>query len=193
MKAGRQSKIESDSDSRPNLYLVGFMGTGKSAVGRRVAYRLKLAFMDSDREIEHQAGKPIPKIFADEGEVAFRAMERRFVEGGHPATGHVVSCGGGLVVQDGLLEMLKERGVVVCLFASIETIIERTCKNENRPLLSVDDREARIRELLEERTPIYRSAGTGITTENRTITDVVAHVIRVYETESKAFARQTLA
>ena len=92
-----------------NLYLVGFMGTGKSTVGRAVAHKLGFRMVDSDHEIERQQRKTIPEIFAQDGEAAFRAMERVFIESGHPAEGTVVSCGGGLVVQPGMLARLKRR------------------------------------------------------------------------------------
>src|SRR6185312_3665550 len=108
-----------------NLYLVGFMGTGKSTVGRAAAQRLGFDFVDSDHEIERKAGKTIAEIFAQDGEPAFRAAEREFVEGGHAPRRLVVACGGGLVVQPGLAELLAERGVIVCLHASAETILAR--------------------------------------------------------------------
>ena len=105
-----------------NLYLVGFMGTGKSTVGRQVARQLEFQFLDSDHEIERGEGKPVAKIFAEEGEARFRALERAFIEEGHPANRCVIACGGGLVVPDGMLDLLRRRGVVVCLHAPIETI-----------------------------------------------------------------------
>ncbi|MDP0495749.1 MAG: shikimate kinase [Verrucomicrobiota bacterium JB024] len=165
---------------RPNLYLVGFMGTGKTTVGRALARRLRLQFVDSDQVIEEQAGKPIPQIFAEEGEAHFRALERAFIESGHPAHGCVVACGGGLVTQPGMAEALKARGVVVCLFASPQTILKRTSANANRPLLNVPDPEARIRELLAQREPAYLRAGTCIYTDQRPLADVVAHLERFY-------------
>jgi len=165
---------------RPNLYLVGFMGVGKSAIGRRVARELRFKFIDSDEEIEKCAGRKIPEIFASEGEAAFRKMERAFIESGHPDEACVVSTGGGLVVQEGMAERLKEKGIVVCLFASVETVIERTSRNSNRPLLNVENPEARIRQLMAEREPIYMNAGACITTEDRSIIEVVRHVIRSY-------------
>ena len=115
-----------------NLYLVGFMGTGKSTVGRAVAHKLGFTLVDSDHEIERQQGKTIPEIFANEGEPAFRGMEREFIERGHSAARTVVSCGGGLVVQPGTLALLKGKGVVICLHASIETILERTSRHHRR-------------------------------------------------------------
>ena len=95
-----------------NLYLVGFMGTGKSTVGRAVAHKLGFHMVDSDHEIEREQGKTIPEIFAQDGEAAFRAMERVFIESGHPAERTVVSCGGGLVVQPGMLALLKSKGLI---------------------------------------------------------------------------------
>jgi shikimate kinase len=173
--------------SKPNLYLVGFMGVGKSALGRRLARELGYRFIDSDHEIELKAGKKIPQIFASEGEPAFRKMEREFIEAGHPEEGCVVSCGGGLVVQEGMSDLLKSKGVVICLFASAETILERTSRNNNRPLLNVENPEARVRELLAEREPIYMNSGTCITTEGRTISDVVHHAMRSYRAAARSF------
>src|SRR3954462_6924861 len=89
-----------------NLYLVGFMGTGKTTVGRAVAHKLGFGLLDSDHEIERQQGKAIPEIFAQDGEPAFRALERTFIETGHPPERTVIACGGGLVVQPGMLALL---------------------------------------------------------------------------------------
>ena len=183
-----QNKILSASkQSKPNLYLVGFMGVGKSAFGRRAARELGLRFIDSDHQIEKQQGKKIPEIFANEGEPYFRNLERQFIEYGHPETGCVVSCGGGLVVEPGMKELLKQKGVVICLFASAESIIERTNRNKNRPLLNVDDPAAKVRELLKEREPIYMDSGACITTEDRTIAEVVRHMIRTYRARERSF------
>ncbi|KXU37763.1 shikimate kinase [Cephaloticoccus primus] len=172
-----------------NLYLVGFMGTGKSTVGRAVARRLGFAVLDSDHEIERQQGRPIAEIFEREGEAAFRAMERAFIERGHPPTRTVVSCGGGLVVQPGMRETLLGLGVVVCLHASVETVLERTRRHHNRPLLEVEDRLARLRALYAAREPIYRRAGSLVLTDGRPLADVVAHVHRVWRREAAEFAR----
>ena len=172
-----------------NLYLVGFMGTGKTTIGRAVAQKLGFGLLDSDHEIERLQGKTIPDIFAQEGEAAFRAMERAFVEHGHPAQRSVVSCGGGLVVQPGMLERLKARGVVVCLHASIETILARTARQRNRPLLAVEDPEARVRALYAQREPIYRRSGTLILTDSRPLHDITSHVIRAWRRDAVDFAR----
>lgn len=161
------------------------MGVGKSVIGRRVARELGYKFIDSDDCIEQQVGRKIPAIFAAEGEARFRAYEREFIDCGHPAEGCVVSCGGGLVVPEGMSALLKSKGIVVCLFASVQSILERTSRNKNRPLLNVEDPEARIRQLLAEREPIYMNAGTCISTEGRTIPEVVQHLLRTYRACAK--------
>lgn len=173
-----------------NLYLVGFMGTGKTTVGRAVAHRLGFTAVDSDHEIEQQTGKTIPELFATEGEAVFRAHERAFVERGHAATRTLVACGGGLIVQPGMIGELKSRGVIICLHASLATILERTSRNRHRPLLNVDNPEERIRTLYAEREPIYKLAGTVILTDSRPLNDIVAHVIRAWRRESADFARR---
>jgi shikimate kinase len=172
-----------------NLYLVGFMGTGKTTVGRAVAQKLGFALLDSDQEIERLQGKAIAEIFAQEGEPAFRAMEREFVDRGHPASRTVVSCGGGLVVQPGMLGRLQEKGVVVCLHASIESILARTARHRHRPLLEVEDPEARVRALYAQREPIYKRSGTVILTDARPLPDIVAHVMRAWRRDAADFAR----
>jgi shikimate kinase len=172
-----------------NLYLVGFMGTGKTSVSRIVAARLGHRWLDSDHEIERIQGKPIAEIFAGEGEAAFRAMEREFVEHGHPAERTVVACGGGLVVQPGMLAELQKRGVVICLHATVETILRRTAHSRARPLLNVEDPEKRVRELYAVREPIYRNSGSVILTDNRPQLEIVQHVLRVYRRDSMDFVR----
>ncbi|HET7536995.1 MAG TPA: shikimate kinase [Candidatus Didemnitutus sp.] len=171
-----------------NLYLVGFAGTGKSTVGRQVAQQLNFRLFDSDHEIERLRGRPVSQIFAEEGEPAFRALERQFIESGHPAQGCVVSCGGGLVIPGGMLALLQSRGVVICLHASIETIIARTAHASHRPLFQGEDHEKRVRELYAKREAIYRRTGTMILTDHRPLRDIVSHVLRVYQREAREWA-----
>lgn len=164
-----------------NIFLVGFMGTGKSAVGRGVARRLKFRFFDVDREIELAAGRSISEIFSEEGEAAFRELERNFIELGLPeAGGCVVSCGGGLITQPGMPELLKSKGMVISLFASVETICERTGRNDRRPLLQCDDPEAKVRELLNQRFPDYCKSYASVSTDKRPVREVVDHICRIY-------------
>lgn len=165
------------------------MGTGKTTVGRAVAHKLGFLALDSDHEIERIQGKPIPDIFAQQGEPAFRAMEREFIERGHPAERTLVACGGGLVVQPGMLDLLKTKGVVVCLHASLDTILARTARHKNRPLLAVEDPMDRIRTLYAAREPIYKQSGTVILTDSRPLNDVISHVVRAWRRDSYDFAR----
>jgi shikimate kinase len=167
------------------------MGTGKTTVGRVVAHRLGFKCVDSDHEIERLAGMQVADIFTGDGEPAFRALERSFIEGGHAGDRLVVACGGGLVVQPGMLALLLSKGVVICLHASIETILSRTRRHGGaRPLLDVEDPDARARALFAERESIYRSAGTVILTDSRPLSEVAAHVVRVWRRESADFARR---
>jgi shikimate kinase len=173
------------AQTAPNLYLVGFTGTGKSTVGRAVAQQLGLRFLDSDHEIERLHGKSIVQIFAEEGEPAFRALERKFIEEQLPAGGLVVACGGGLVIPDGMLELLRARGVVICLHAGLETVIERTARSVHRPLVSGEDRETKVRALYAPREAVYRRAGTMVLTDQRPIREVTANVVRIYQREAR--------
>ena len=172
-----------------NLYLVGFMGPGKSTVGRAVAQKLGFTLLDSDFEIERLQGRTITDIFATDGEAAFRVLERQFVEQGHPRERTVVACGGGLVVQPGMLDALKAKGVVVCLHASIETILDRTARHRTRPLLAVENPEERVRVLYAQREPIYKRCGTVILTDARPLHDIAAHVVRAWRRDAVDFVR----
>jgi shikimate kinase len=172
-----------------NLYIVGFMGTGKSTIGRAIAQRLHLEFLDSDHEIERITGRKITEIFATSGEADFRRMEREFIERGHPARGCVVACGGGLIIPEGMLAAVNARGVVICLHASITTIIDRVSRNKNRPLLDVDDALTEATRLYLGREPVYRRAGTMLLTDGRSIAETVQHVQRIYRREAREWER----
>ena len=167
-----------------NLYLVGFMGTGKTTAGRRVASRLNMRFLDVDCEIERKEGVSINQIFEKKGENAFRRMERNFIESEHPRSGCVVSCGGGLVVPEGMPELLRSRGVVVCLWATPDTILARTKENSSRPLLEAPDPLRRIQKLLDQREPRYLKAGNLVSTTDRSLDEVVEAVLRLYKSSA---------
>jgi shikimate kinase len=181
MTAASSASRNRSPASGPNLYLIGFMGTGKTALGRRAADALSARFIDVDRAIEDRVGMPIPRFFEERGEAAFRDEERRFIESGHPGQGCVVSCGGGVAVQAGMMDRLLAAGVVVALSARPETILRRVSGNQNRPLLNVPDPEARIRELLVERQPYYQRAHACIMTDFRPMRETLAHLLRAYE------------
>lgn len=169
------------TQSEKNLYLVGFMGVGKSHFGRLVAKELDFQFVDSDHEICKKENSSIPEIFEKYGEAYFRKLEYSFIESGHPNSGCVVACGGGMVVQDGMMDVLKSKGVVVALFASKEEIFERIQKNKNRPLLNVENPQETIENLLEERSSIYLESDVSIATQGRNFQEVSNSIIRSYK------------
>jgi shikimate kinase len=141
--------------SPPNIILTGFMGTGKTAVGREVAVRTGRPFVDLDDLIEQRAGKSIPEIFAQDGEPAFRALEAAVCGEMAAPTGLVIATGGGAVVNPANREALAAGGTVICLEADLETILQRVGRGDDRPMLAGPDRVARIRELLAARAEAY--------------------------------------
>jgi len=173
-------------DLAPNLLLAGFMGTGKSALGRQLAKRWRRPFIDTDELVEKLAGTSIADIFAEQGEAHFRALERQVVEGLLPPAGAVIACGGGLVVPPGMGELVRSKGVVVTLFASVDTILRRTSGNTRRPLLTGEDPEGRIRELMKKREQAYPQAGIAVYTDGRSLQQLCVIVERVYEREVRA-------
>jgi shikimate kinase len=151
-----------------NLALIGFMGTGKSSVGRLAASQLQFDFVDTDELIEETAGAPIAEIFARQGEPAFRRMERSLVAGFVNSRRKVIATGGGLAANAENLALLKQNALVICLWASLETIYERVAHQTHRPLLKDPDPRGKIRGLLAEREPFYRQADVLISTDQRT-------------------------
>lgn len=164
-----------------NLYLVGFMGTGKSAIGRCIARQLSARFIDTDSAIEAQVGRSVAGIFEQCGERHFRDLERQFITSGHPCSGCVVACGGGLITQPGMLDLLRARGLVVCLCASVATILRRTAESKKRPLLDVADRRLQIESLLEKRRLFYQQVQIAVHTDYRSIAEVAAQTLRIYQ------------
>jgi len=140
-----------------NLYLVGLMGAGKTTVGRVLARRLKLRFLDSDQEIERRCGVKIPVIFEIEGEPGFRAREATAIAELAQLSGVVLATGGGVVGAAENRRLLTASGTVVYLHAQPENLYERVRHDRNRPLLANADPLARLRELYAERDPLYRS------------------------------------
>ncbi len=171
--------------TRQNLVLVGFMATGKSTVGRRLAKRLELRFLDLDTRIEARAGKPIARIFAEDGEPAFRALERQAaIEAGVP-NGLVIATGGGIVLNPDNLRDLARGGLVVCLSATLETIMRRTAGDTTRPLLQHPDRRARVEQLLQQRAALYAAIPHQLATDDLTPEAIVERIAALYAAESR--------
>ena len=156
------------------------MGTGKSSVGRSVAESLHFDYLDTDLVVEFRAHKSITEIFRDDGESAFREWERVVVEELTHRKKTVISTGGGLPTNQGNLESLKTHSLVVCLWASPETIYERVRSHNHRPLLAQPNPQEKIRELLSIREPYYRQADVLVNTERRSVREVAVQVIHQF-------------
>jgi shikimate kinase len=160
-----------------NLALIGFMGTGKTSVGRLVAEPLHFEFLDTDDLIQSRTGRAIADIFAKDGEPVFRALERQIVGELAARTKTVISTGGGLPANPENLDALKAHALVICLWASPEKIWERVRNQSHRPLLHDPDPQRKIRELLELRAPFYRQADVLINTDQRSAREVAQQIV----------------
>ena len=160
---------------RRNVVLIGFMGTGKTAVGRRVAARLGCPFVDTDTLIEERAGRPIPRIFAEDGEAAFRQLEAEVVDAAAGRDGVVIATGGGVVLRPENMARLRQTGVIVALRADPKAILARV-GGSVRPLLAGDP-EGSIRRLLAERDVLYGEADLAVDTTALSPEDAAARVI----------------
>jgi shikimate kinase len=165
-----------------NLALVGFMGTGKTTIGRMVAETLRFAFVDTDEMIEARTGKTIAEIFASDGEPKFRELESNTVDELASRKKSVISTGGGLPVFGNNLERLKPHSLTVCLWSSPEKIFERIRGQSHRPLLNEPNPLAKIRELLAVREPFYRRADVLVNTELRSAREVAQQIIHHFNT-----------
>ena len=164
---------------RINIALIGFMGTGKTAVGKLLSKRLHLKFIEMDSLIERKAGKPIPQIFQQDGEIAFRELEIDVAKEIAGEQNVVIACGGGIVLNRINIDRLRVGSVMVHLTASPTVILKRTMGDNNvRPLLNVSDPVLRIKELLKFRRPLYeRAADITINTSRLSINAVVEQII----------------
>src|ERR1041385_4012429 len=174
-----------------NLALIGFMGTGKSSVGRLVASNLHFTFLDTDDVIEARAGAAIAEIFKHQGEPAFRMMESRIVEELKRRDKTVISTGGGLSVNEENMASLKTHALTVCLGASPEKILHRVKDQAHRPLLNEADPLAKIRLLLAEREKFYRQADVLINTEFRSLREVAQQVINQFRMATRPAVPRT--
>lgn len=158
------------------IFLTGFMGTGKSTVGRTLAARLGRPFVDLDAEIERRAGRSIRQIFADVGEPEFRRLESRTLEELAPSD-IVLATGGGAVLAAENRATMRRNGPVVCLQAGVAEILRRTGRDDSRPLLAGEDREARVRRLLAERATAYADADWMIETDRTPVATIVERIV----------------
>ncbi|MHB8781391.1 MAG: shikimate kinase [Candidatus Geothermincolia bacterium] len=161
-----------------NLILVGFMGSGKSEAGRRLAERLGMLFADTDEMVEAKAGIPIAQIFQQQGEGAFREFERDAVRIALAGDAAVVATGGGAVIDEENVGLMRDSGIVFYLEVGPRQVERRTGGDSSRPLLDVRERRAAIERLLEERRPLYeRAAHERVNTDELAIEQVVEEIL----------------
>ena len=139
-----------------NIFLIGLMGAGKTTIGRQLASELSLEFFDSDHEIEKRTGVTITHIFDIEGETGFRNRETAMLDELTEKKGIVLATGGGAILKAENRQFLMSRGTTIYLYANIDTLLERTSKDRNRPLLQTENPQSKLEELLEIRDPLYR-------------------------------------
>ena len=162
---------------KPNIFLIGPMGSGKSAVGRHLARLCRFAFVDSDAEIEAKTGVDIAFIFEKEGETGFRLREKEAIERLTLQEGIVLATGGGAVIDAANRRMLAERGAVVYLQTSIEQQLERTRHGRHRPLLNDTDPEEKLKELMLRRAVLYAQiADLTVSTDGRRVQTVAEEI-----------------
>ena len=167
-----------------NIVLIGFMGTGKTTIAARLANRLNMRYVSTDDLVEKKEKRTINEIFTKSGEGYFRDVETKVVGEVSAMENCVVDAGGGIVIHDENIALLKTTGVVICLSADPETIMERTKKYKHRPLLNVEDPKRKIRDLLAKRAPLYAKADHTIDTGNLTIAQVLEKVVGIMETDN---------
>jgi shikimate kinase len=163
--------------NRP-IVLVGLMGAGKTSVGRRLAEKLGLAFVDADHEIEAAAGKSIPEIFADHGEEYFRDGERKVIARLLGAGAQVLATGGGAFLNAETRARIMDKAVSVWLKAPLPLLMKRVMKRQDRPLLRAADPEAVMRDLIERRYPVYAEADVTVDSRDVQHGQMVNDVIR---------------
>jgi shikimate kinase len=162
---------------KQSIFLIGPMGAGKSTVGRFLAERLGYEFIDSDHEIEARTGVTIPMIFDIEGEQGFRQREQTVIDELSQKPNIVLATGGGAVLREANRRALRSRGFVVYLRSSLESLVQRTKNDRNRPLLQQDDPEKVLKDLLEQRDPLYLEvADMVIETQQASIFKVVKEI-----------------
>ena len=167
-----------------NIALIGFMGTGKTSVGRLVAEQLRYEYLDTDEVIQSNTGRSITDIFTKDGEAAFRSLEEKMVGELASRKHTVISTGGGLPVNPKNLTSLKTHALVVCLWSSPEKIWERVRHQGHRPLLHDKNPQAKIRELLAAREPFYKQADVLLNTELRSVREVAQQVVHQFRLEA---------
>lgn len=168
-----------------NIVFIGFMGTGKTTIATEVARRLKFNYVSTDDLIEKREKRTINEIFRESGEDHFRNVESEVVRELADKEGLVIDTGGGVVMREENMANLKFNGIVICLTADEDAVIERTKKYKHRPLLNVEDPKRKIRDLMSRREPLYAKADHIIDTGKVTIRQAVDKVMDIFENSGK--------
>ena len=168
-----------------NIVLVGFMGTGKTAVAKELSRKFGMKYISTDDIIEEIEKIKISNIFSEKGEDYFRKVEKRVIRDVSLMENVVVDAGGGVSIDPENIENLKKKGTIICLWAAPEVILERTKKYAHRPLLNVDNPLVKIGELLEKRKPFYERADHHIVTSKMSLEGVVSEIERIVKDAKK--------
>lgn len=164
--------------TQANIILIGPMGSGKSSVGKQLAEKLHRSFFDSDIEIEKSTGVKIPLIFELEGENGFRKRETQTLKKLVRKKQIILATGGGAIIREYNRQLLQNNGIIVYLLTSIDTILERTKWDQNRPLLQTENPRLKLESLMKSRAPLYENlAQLTVATDNRTLQEVVESII----------------
>ncbi|MHA1299258.1 MAG: shikimate kinase [Candidatus Helarchaeota archaeon] len=168
---------------KSSIALIGFMGTGKTTIGEKLAKILNKEFIELDKFIEKIARKTIPQIFKDDGEIRFREYEIQACKEISNKENLVIACGGGVVLNKINIDYLKQKSIIICLIASPEVIYQRTMKDgkEKRPLLSNPDPMKTIKELLEFRAPFYKAAAQYMINTEKNINSIINEILKILE------------
>jgi len=166
-----------------SVILTGFMGTGKTTIGRQLAQRLGKGFVDTDQRIEQLDGRSVADIFAAAGEGYFRELERRVVAEAVKLDA-VIATGGGAIMDAANFERMHAAGPIICLTADIDVILQRTARDSSRPLLGAQERRQRVEELLRTRTVAYARADVIIDTSTRSVDSILDDIIAFLQRES---------
>ena len=164
-----------------SIVLIGMMGAGKSSIGRRLATRLLLPFIDADTEIEVAAGCSIEEIFERHGEDEFRAGERRVVARLLAGPPHVLATGGGAFMNEQTRGIIKNRGISIWLQADLDVLLQRVSRRNDRPMLQTDNQRTRLVELMEQRDPWYAHADLVVESTDGPLEQTAGRVFEVLE------------
>lgn len=190
-RTGKNSQATTIRDKlgQRSIVLIGLMGAGKTAIGRRLATELKLPFTDADSEIEVAAGQTISEIFAEHGEDYFRDGERKVIARLLKSGPQVLATGGGAFMNETTRGNVRRNGISVWLNADLEVLMQRVSRRDHRPLLKTEDPEAVMRQLMEDRYPVYAEADIEVQSRNVPHEVIVGEIIKQLQASPRLSTR----